>query len=108
MHRPYSTLATLVLVAVPPALGVETPDAGGEAKHWAFQPVRRPRVPTPSTRLPAGRTEIDAFIEKELAAANLTPASEADRSTLIRRLTFDLLGLPPAPDDIDAFVADPD
>jgi hypothetical protein len=53
-----------------------------------------------------GSHDIDSFIRERLAKENLTPAPEADRRTLIRRLTFDLIGLPPTPDEVAAFVAD--
>ncbi len=68
--------------------------------HWAYQPVKRP---TP----PAGAAHpIDGFISMRLAAAGLSPSAEADRRTLLRRLTLDLTGLPPTPAEVDAFVAD--
>ena len=54
------------------------------------------------------RNPIDAFILAKLAEKNLTLSPEADRRTLIRRLNFDLLGLPPTPEEIEAFVADRD
>jgi hypothetical protein len=74
--------------------------------HWAWQPVARPAVPTaPAADAPV-RNDIDRFIQFKLAASNLSPAPEADRRTLIRRLSFDLLGLPPTPEDVAAFVAD--
>jgi mono/diheme cytochrome c family protein len=73
------------------------------ARHWAFQPVARPAVP--KTRTPAANP-IDAFILTKLGAAGLTPAPPADRRTLIRRATFDLTGLPPTPEEVDAFVKD--
>lgn len=73
--------------------------------HWAFQPVRDPAVPKiAGNALPP----IDAFVRTKLLAAGLAPASRADRRTLIRRATFDLLGLPPTPEDVAAFVGDPD
>jgi hypothetical protein len=65
-------------------------------KHWAFQPIRRPDGPA----------SIDAFIRAKLTEQKLTPAPAADRRTLIRRVTFDLTGLPPTPAEIDAFLAD--
>ena len=52
------------------------------------------------------RTTVDAFVFRRLEVAGIQPALEADRVTLIRRLTFDLIGLPPTPDEIDAFVSD--
>ena len=71
---------------------------------WAFQPLEKPVVPESSD--PWIRTPIDAFVLKGLQAAQLAPAPEADRATLIRRATFDLWGLPPTPADVDAFVND--
>ncbi len=67
--------------------------------HWAVQPVRMD--------FPAGAS-VDGFIAARLAAQGLTPAPEADRRTLIRRLSFDLHGLPPDPVQVARFVADPD
>ena len=74
--------------------------------HWAWQPLARPAVPpVPAADAPV-RNDIDRFIQVQLAASRLAPAPEADRRTLIRRLSFDLLGLPPTPEDVVAFVAD--
>jgi mono/diheme cytochrome c family protein len=74
-------------------------------KHWSFQPVRRPAVP--STKNPAWvRNPIDAFVLAKLEAKGLKPSPAADRVTLIRRLSLDLLGLPPTPAEVDAFVND--
>ncbi len=71
---------------------------------WSFRPLREPAVP----RSGAGwaRTDIDRFISAKLAEHGLEPSPEADRRTLIRRLSFNLHGLPPAPEEIDAFLAD--
>src|SRR5260370_41795165 len=77
---------------------------GSRARYWAFQPVVRPPVPAISNAWV--RTPIDAFILTALRAKNLAPSQPADRITLIRRLTFDLIGLPPSPQEIDAFVRD--
>jgi mono/diheme cytochrome c family protein len=81
--------------------------ADGEAwrRHWAFQPVRRPAVPTPRNGGQA-KNAIDAFILDKLDAKGLSLSVEADRRTLIRRLSFDLVGLPPAPEEVDTFVKD--
>lgn len=73
--------------------------------HWAFIPPKRPAVPTTPVG-PIARNEIDRFIATQLQAAGLKPNAEADRVTLIRRLSFDLTGLPPKPEDVDAFLAD--
>lgn len=75
-----------------------------ELGHWAFQPVKRPAV-----LVVAGveaTSPVDLFISERLAQAGLTLSPEADRQTLIRRLCFDLTGLPPTPEQISAFVAD--
>ncbi len=72
---------------------------------WSLQPLRRP---TPPAVVDAAwpRTPLDAFLLARLDAEHLTPAPEADRRTLIRRLTFDLTGLPPTAEQVDAFAAD--
>lgn len=72
------------------------------SSHWAFQPVRRP--PPPAA---AGLPPLDAWVRQALAVHGLEPSPEADRRTLIRRLSLDLTGLPPSPEEVDAFVADP-
>ncbi|MCZ6795552.1 MAG: PSD1 and planctomycete cytochrome C domain-containing protein [Planctomycetota bacterium] len=80
----------------------------GGLDWWSFQPVKRPAVPdvvgADGARQPAH--PVDAFVLARLAEAGLAMAPPADRRTLIRRATFDLLGLPPAPRDVRAFVAD--
>ncbi|MBX9791851.1 MAG: PSD1 and planctomycete cytochrome C domain-containing protein [Pirellulales bacterium] len=74
-------------------------------RHWAFEPVRRPEPPTVNnTAWPRGA--IDQFIVSRLEQAGMRPAPEADRTTLIRRLTLDLTGLPPTVEEIDAFLLD--
>jgi len=72
---------------------------------WAFQPVRKPAIPV-TTNDAWPRNSIDYFILDRMQSSNLTPAPEADRITLIRRLYFDLIGLPPTPEQVDAFVND--
>ena len=80
--------------------------------HWAWQPLAMPRVPAPAAEGGAGVeasvNEIDRFIRAALAGRGLAPSPVADRRTLIRRVAFDLVGLPPTPEEIEAFVADPD
>jgi hypothetical protein len=75
------------------------------SSHWAFIPPQRPAVPT-VRKQEWVRNPIDAFILAKLEAAGLTPSPEADRTTLIRRVTLDLTGLPPAPAEVDAFLSD--
>jgi hypothetical protein len=73
--------------------------------HWAFRPPVRPAVPAVRSRDWA-RTPIDRFILARLEAKGLSPSPEADRVTLLRRLSLDLIGLPPSVEEVDAFVAD--
>ena len=87
--------------AVWPASSLPASGAG----HWAYRPLTRPLIPRVKDRA-AVRNPIDAFVQARLEAAGLSPAPAADRRTLIRRLTFDLVGLPPAPAEVDAFLAD--
>jgi cytochrome c553 len=73
--------------------------------HWAYVPPKRPSLPAvKKTSWP--KNDIDRFILARLEAEGLTPQPEADRATLARRLALDLTGLPPSPDEIDAFAAD--
>ncbi len=69
-------------------------------KHWAYEPPVKADVPL-------GTHAIDHLVRLRLTHAGLSPAAEADRRTLIRRLSFDLTGLPPTPEEVDAFVNDP-
>ncbi len=77
----------------------------GARGQWSYQPVVRPRIPVVRDPGWVGNP-VDAFILSRLEAERLRPAPEADRVTLIRRLTNDLIGLPPNPEEVDAFVAD--
>ncbi len=73
---------------------------------WSLQPLVRPALPVIESGWP--RTPIDAFIGAKLAEKGLSLSKEADRATLIRRLYFDLVGLPPTYDEVQAFANDPD
>jgi hypothetical protein len=75
-----------------------------DKNHWSFQPLRDPPVPRAQNSAPS--TPIDAFLGQKLAEKGLTPAGPAERRTLIRRVTFDLTGLPPTPAEVEAFVGD--
>lgn len=82
-------------------------DARAGYDWWSLQPVMRPTPPAAPTEYENWpRNEIDRFILQGLNARGLAPAPEADRRTLLRRLSFDLLGLPPTPEEIAAFEAD--
>jgi len=72
-------------------------------RHWAFEPPVRPAVPAAATGI---RNPIDAFIQARLAQEGLRASPEAPRRTLIRRLTLDLTGLPPTPEEVSEFLND--
>jgi mono/diheme cytochrome c family protein len=93
----------------PAGAGGATPQAAGfseeQKRFWAFQPVSDP--PTPQVNGMAWvRSPIDAFLLAKLEARGLRPAKPADKYTLLRRVTFDLTGLPPTPEEIEAFIKD--
>src|SRR5580658_2396270 len=75
-------------------------------KHWAFHPIAEPPVPKIHKRKSWIKTPLDAFVLENLNARDLRPSPPADKRALIRRATFDLLGLPPTPEEVEAFVAD--
>jgi len=95
--RVFSCLLLFVLTA---------PLAAADQDHWAWRKSVRPALPAVKYRA-WPRNAIDHFILARLEAAGLHPAPPASRAALIRRVTFDLIGLPPAPPEIDAFVNDP-
>jgi hypothetical protein len=102
------TLSSLVLGGLERqsvAAAAEKPVTAEDRRHWAFQPPRRPEVPLVKSKGWV-RNPIDAFLLGSLEENRLRPAPEADRSTLLRRLSFDLRGLPPTPEEVAAFVAD--
>ena len=75
-------------------------------KFWSFQPPRMVKPPAvKDTAWPA--SDIDRFLLASLEAKGLKPVSDAERHVLIRRVSFDLIGLPPAPDEVEAFIAEP-
>lgn len=77
-----------------------------DREHWSFQPIHRPRPPDVSDS-DWPRTPIDRFVLAGLESAELQPTAPADRETLLRRIHFDLVGLPPSPDELDRFVNNP-
>ncbi len=81
-------------------------DMERERQHWSFQPIVAPVPPDLSdTNWPEG--DIDRFLLHAMEGTGLSPAPDADRRTLIRRVYFDLVGLPPSPEEITAFIDDP-
>ena len=83
-------------------LGSFTP---AQKSHWAFQKIKAPQLPAVKSQSWA-KNPIDAFVLAKLESRGLHPSPEADRVTLIRRVTFDLIGLPPTPEEVRAFVDD--
>ena len=73
--------------------------------HWAYQPIRRPAIPA-VTNADWPRSPVDAFVLARLEAAGLTPSPPADRRTLLRRVYYDLIGLPPTAAEVEAFEND--
>jgi hypothetical protein len=96
-------VAMLVSALVVAAARAEAPSSG--ESHWAFQPPARPAIPAVRGAHRV-RTPVDAFLLAQLEAHGLTFTPDADRLTLNRRASLDLLGLPPALEDVDAFLAD--
>jgi len=93
------TRLSLLLLCLVPAADVRA------ETHWSFLPRRRPVVPALADAWV--RNDVDAFVLRRLRAQGLTPAPEASRAVLIRRLSFDLTGLPPTPAEVEAFERDP-
>ncbi len=79
-------------------------DGSRDATWWSFRELVRPSVPQPTSAW--GANQIDRFVAAQLAERGLSPSRQADRTTLIRRLSFNLHGLPPSPAEVDAFVHD--
>ena len=75
-------------------------------KHWSFIPPKRPELPKALKDAKWVRNPIDAFVLARLEHEGLKPSAEADRATLLRRVSLDLTGLPPSPAELDAFLAD--
>lgn len=88
----------------PDGVRIQPPPTGADL--WSIQPLTRPAIPAAGGDW--ARTPVDAFLAAAHAQHGLTAAAEADRGTLLRRLTFDLHGLPPTPEEIDQFTADND
>ena len=99
------------------AMGAPDPRTGGPtvrtafdpakaAEHWAFKKVSAPQVPNPATQKILAQNPIDHFVLETLAKNKLQLSQKTDKHTLIRRVTYDLTGLPPSPSEVEAFVSD--
>ncbi|WP_425614834.1 DUF1549 and DUF1553 domain-containing protein [Anatilimnocola sp. NA78] len=86
---------------------VELPITASDRDHWAFKPLIKPAVPTIDDVAQGANTAIDLFILAQLAKKQLALSPPADRSTLLRRVTFDLTGLPPTLEERSSFLHDP-
>ena len=105
-------LGLIALASIAPVSAAKSSDGGNAttakragADWWSLQPVRRPEIPRVAGEAQPANP-IDAFIRQTLAGRGLSPNPPADRRTLIRRAYFDLIGLPPTPEDVDAFLQD--
>jgi hypothetical protein len=93
-------------VALPTSLGQHKARyARMRREHWAWQPLRQPKLP-PVRDTSWARGDVDRYVLAGMEAKGLTPVADADRLTLLRRVTFDLTGLPPTPAEMEAFLAD--
>ena len=99
-------LAALSVALLPPLADAAGGDrfTARQREYWAFQKVVRP--PTPAADSPWARNPIDRFLSAKLAEKSIAPSPDADRVTLLRRVTFDLTGLPPTPEETQAFLED--
>lgn len=102
-NRSVGTLAVLLYLILPASAADRADDASNPAAFWSFQAVKRPAPPEVTERNWA-RNPIDQFILKTLETNALRPAAEASKTDLVRRVYFDLLGLPPAPEEIQEFI----
>ncbi len=80
--------------------------SAADTPHWSFLPVRKSAIPTVKNAVWL-RDGTDVFILAKIEAAGIAPNPDADRSTPLRRATFDLTGLPPTPEELAAFMRDP-
>ncbi len=89
----------------PSSMAVKKESSAASATHWSFQPIQRPSEPSVKNTAWA-RNAIDRFVLARLEKEGFTPSPEASRSMLIRRLSLDLVGLPPSPAEVNEFLAD--
>lgn len=97
-HLTWAFAGLVVLLGLLPALLAADP-------HWAYQPIRRPELPSVANEAWV-RRPVDRFVLAALEAAGVVPSPEAEPTTLLRRVTLDLIGLPPTPAEVRAFLRD--
>src|SRR6516225_3822029 len=100
----FSATAALLVFMASPSFAAD-PITEKDRQHWAFRRLARPTIPAVKD-VARARSAIDGFLLAKLEAKGLTYSTDADRATLIRRAYLDLWGLPPAPADVGAFLAD--
>ena len=101
--RPTFLIVCCWWALLPGATRADGSAAPGEKPWWAFAPLKSPAIP----KVEGATHPVDAFIRQRLAREGLSPSPQADRRTLLRRLSIDLTGLPPTPGELAAFLADP-
>jgi hypothetical protein len=84
----------------------EAPITELDRDHWSYKPLKRPAVPAAKDAGAWAKTPVDAFILQRLEVEKIAPQAEAAKHTLLRRVTYDLTGLPPSPEEIAAFEQD--
>src|SRR6478736_5894845 len=112
MHRPGERssrancwLAALLVTLVAAVLGrAALADHGFNKGNWPFRPLERPAMPDGAAEWAVNT--IDQFVANELTKKGLAPNQPAEKATLLRRVTLDLTGLPPTPEEVEAFLAD--
>ncbi len=103
MSHSRSVIAACAILFLAVAAAAKSPNAG--SKPWSFSPLKKPALPLVENGGWA-RDDLDRFVLARLDAARLKPNADADRTVLLRRLTFDLTGLPPSDGQITAFLHD--
>jgi len=104
---PRCRIMLLFLLLLPWGCVVLANDSAEDDSWWAIQPLNRPKLPPPNPSQPSWNTHpIDRFIAAKHSEKGLHPSKPADRQTFIRRATFNLIGLPPTPSEVSAFIND--
>jgi hypothetical protein len=106
IHASFRHVPPIVAVFLTMLAHGDVADPGlGSSGHWAFQRVVRPDPPQ-ATRADWTRSDIDRFVLARLESEGLAPAPESDRTSWLRRVSFDLVGLPPSPEEVERFAGD--